>query len=147
MTDEEKEPKQQEDWEIHWQKAQETLKEANLCFWKKHYNGCISRSYYAIYQTLATTLKKYGNFDEDSKEHEKVIYDFKRHHVKNGEKTFFKGEIEKWKSLRIDADYKSIMCNIDDTQKLLNIAKKFIKLNSKGIVEEYSIKEMLEGDK
>ncbi len=64
----------------HWNKVLENLEVAENCYKNKNYNASVSRSYYALYQTLATILISNGHFRETRK-HPTVIYDFHQNYV------------------------------------------------------------------
>ncbi len=116
---------------IHWLKSQESLEVAEFCYCEGYYDNCISRSYYAVYQGLATVLKANGHFNEKSRKHNMVTDNFMTNYVSTSDrkKIFdpdFAKKIEYLRGLRIFADYKSIFFDSDDISVILDEAKNLL---------------------
>jgi uncharacterized protein (UPF0332 family) len=62
-------------------KAKELAEEAKLLFANRRYDGCVSRSYYAIFSAVRSLL---ALLELDSRKHSGVITYFDRYFVKNG---------------------------------------------------------------
>ncbi|MGL6227073.1 MAG: HEPN domain-containing protein [Thermoguttaceae bacterium] len=63
------------------QRAQECLNEARDLLRDEHYNACVSRSYYAIFNALRAVMSQDG---VDFKKHSAVISYFQKTYVKSG---------------------------------------------------------------
>lgn len=62
-------------------KAKELAEEAKLLFENKRYDGCVNRSYYAVFSAVRSLL---ALLELDSRKHSGVIGYFDRYFVKNG---------------------------------------------------------------
>ncbi|WP_446011579.1 HEPN domain-containing protein [Candidatus Electrothrix sp.] len=62
-------------------KAKELAEEAKLLFENKRYDGCVNRSYYAVFSAVRALLALLGL---DSRKHSAVIAYFDRYFVKTG---------------------------------------------------------------
>ncbi len=116
-----------EDARIHWRKAQESLKSAQILFENKCYNNCISRSYYAIFQTLATILKERNLFNTEDHSHMSLLYRFKNECVSSNYKnSFYHKVIQSLRTKRITSDYQNIMFSRISAEETLKKAEVFI---------------------
>ncbi len=119
----------------HWLKVLENLEASKKCLENEHYNASISRSYYAVYQTLATILIANGHFRE-TKRHIDVIYDFHKNYVTNEDKKdIYKiipkewkilSEVLKLKNYRHLADYESVEASEEESKYVLKRARTMI---------------------
>jgi uncharacterized protein (UPF0332 family) len=62
-------------------KAKELTEEAKLLFANRRYDGCVNRSYYAVFSTVRSLLALLGL---DSRKHSGIITYFDKCFVKNG---------------------------------------------------------------
>ncbi len=124
----------------HWKKAIESLKSANRLYLDKCYNNCVSRSYYAIYQTLATILKEREAFPYNNRSHPAVLEEFRDHCLDNETdvNNFEEIVMSTLRRMRNKSDYLSESCLRNDAKKVLIIAENFIKSNCNGFQESYN---------
>jgi uncharacterized protein (UPF0332 family) len=111
---------------IYWRKSRESLEVATYCYIEGHYNNCVTRSYYSIYQGLCCALIGNGKL-RNSDKHKVVINDFITHYTKS-KKLFpsYKNKILKLMELRILADYKLIMMKEKDAKNSLSLAESLL---------------------
>ncbi len=116
---------------IHWLKSQESLEVAEFCYYEGYYDNCVSRSYYAVYQGLATVLKANGHFNEKSHKHNMVTENFMNNYVSTSDRkkifnSYVGEKIGYLKDSRTFADYKSVFFGSDDTYIIFSVAKKLL---------------------
>lgn len=110
-----------------WVKTKESLQSAELLYNNEHYNNSVSRSYYTIYQAMASILLSDSGEIKELSKHGTVISKFLNKYS-NRSKVFssYSKIIDNAKTTREIADYRDILIDKKKAKKQLDNAKKFI---------------------
>jgi hypothetical protein len=124
---------------IYWKKSRESLKTAKMCINNGLYNNSVSRSYYAVYQSIVAVLEAKGQRVTDkkgkvSKDHNMAINEFHKIYSNQSKMIInFKGEIKSLKGARENADYEPITFDkkeaIKYNKEALELLRKIKKIN------------------
>jgi uncharacterized protein (UPF0332 family) len=118
---------------IYWKKSRESLKTAKMCINNGLYNNSVSRSYYAVYQSIVAVLEAKGQRVTDkkgkvSKDHNMAINEFHKIYSNQSKMIInFKGEIKSLKDAREDADYETKNFNKKEANKFSKEAIELIR--------------------
>ena len=117
------------DYSSFWNKADENLKAAQLCFDNGFYNACANRAYYAMFHAAIAILIIKG-FPPTKKhiDHGWVQSNFVSELIKR-RKTFqskFKSYLQDAQMVRNDADYKNLLVSQKVARRQLSKSKELI---------------------
>lgn len=112
------------------EKSQENLTVAEWCFENSHFNACVNRLYYAMFQVAFAVLLKNGiTPPKDKIGHDWLQANFSRHLIRR--RKLFPSKIRSYLSdaqgLREIADYSNRIVSKKLTSQELKKAKEFIK--------------------
>jgi uncharacterized protein (UPF0332 family) len=110
------------------EKAEENIRAATLCFQNGHYNACVNRSYYGMFQIALALLLK-SNFKPTSEKigHDWVQAEFSRVFIRQQKKfPRFKGFLNLVQEARDIADYSMLKIGRKRAERLLRKAEAFI---------------------